>query len=285
MKDVMSKQLIQKFLPVGIGTWGLGMFGETQEAGVSALRAAIDAGFSIIDTAEAYGDGLAESMVGRALQNLHDDYFVITKVLPQNVKNGLLRSSCENSLRRLRRDSIDCYLLHEPGDVPIAQIVEGFQRLKDDGLIRSWGLSNADMYYLAAMEALLPKPRPSCNQILYNLVRRRAELDIIPYCQNKDMAVLAYSPLEQNRPLVRPALADSASVLGASPQQVALAWVISKGAIPIVKASSPAHILANRKAAEIVLPSDVWERLDQDYPLPTRGAPFERYDRVHIAPS
>lgn len=261
---------------LGQGTWGMGEQPDRQQEEIAALRYGLDAGMRLIDTAEMYGDGAAEELVGKALAGRRSVAFVTTKVYPHHATRAGTVAACERSLERLACDHIDLYLLHWRGQVPLADTVEGMERLVRDGKIRYWGVSNFDV---RDMEALVSAPgggAAAVNQVLYNLTRRGIEYDLLPWCAERGVAVMAYSPLEQNRLLDAPALLDVAAQHGATPAQVALAWVMRNGcAIAIPKASTPAHVEQNRVALDIALtPADL-AALDRAFGAPTKKQPLE----------
>lgn len=236
----------------------------TREA--AALRAGIDMGLTLIDTAELYGDGRAERVVGEAIRGRRDEVFLVSKVLPTNATaDGVIRS-CEASLRRLRTDRIDLYLLHWRREVPLEQTVRGFRRLVDAGKIAAWGVSNFNV------EDLDDLPRgavPAADQILYNLVRRGPEADLFPRCAESDISVMAYSPIEKGKLLGHPVLAQLAGERGVSPAQIALAWVVRDGDIvAIPKASSLQHVKENAAALHLTLTEDELATLDAAFPAP-----------------
>lgn len=259
---------------LGQGTWMMGERPERRADEVAALRKGVDLGMTLIDTAEMYGEGAAESLIGEALGDRRDGLFLVSKVYPHNAGRRL-EASCEASLRRLGTDRIDLYLLHWRGDVPLVETVEGLEALKRAGKIRHWGVSNLDT---DDMEELLYAGGSACvtDQILYNLTRRGPEQALMPWLAEHDMAVMAYSPVEQGRLLDHPALATIARNVGATPAQVALAWAMRDGrVIAIPKAASVSHVRDNRKAADLVLDDDQLAALDAAFPRPARATPLQ----------
>ena len=261
---------------LGQGTWGMGETPADRRREIDALQAGLDLGMSLIDTAEMYGDGAAEELVGEALAGRRDSSFLVTKVYPHNASRAGTIAACERSLRRLATDRIDLYLLHWRGQVPLAETVAAFEELVRAGKIRYWGVSNFDV---ADMEALCKAPGGtdcSTNQVLYNLTRRGIEYDLLPWCAQRAMPVMAYSPLEQTRLLQGAELAGIAARLGATPAQVALAWVLrQQGVVAIPKAGSADHVRQNRKALDVQLQADDVALLDRVFRAPTRKVALE----------
>ena len=261
---------------LGQGTWGMGERPAARRGEIDALRAGLDLGMRLIDTAEMYGEGAAEEVVGKALAGRRDRCFLVSKVYPHNATRTGTIAACERSLRRLGTDSIDLYLLHWRGQVPLAETVAAFGELMRDGKIRHWGVSNFDV---ADMEDLLAVPggkAVAVNQVLYNLTRRGIEYDLLPWCAAQAVPVMAYSPLEQSRLLEDLALTRVAARHAATAAQVALAWVLrQKGVIAIPKASSAAHVGQNHASLEIPLTPDDLAALDRAFRAPVRKAPLE----------
>ncbi|MFC8038015.1 aldo/keto reductase [Paenarthrobacter sp. NPDC057355] len=261
---------------LGIGTWGMGEQPGNAARETSAIHTALDLGMSVVDTAEMYGNGSAEELVGKALATRRNEAFLVTKVLPHHATLRGTIAACEGSLRRLGTDSIDLYLLHWRGNVPLAETLEAFEHLQQDGKIRHWGVSNFDV---ADMEELLRLPggrKAATDQVLYNLTRRGIEFDLMPHCVGNGIPVMAYSPLEQGRMLNDPVLLRIAAEHGASPAQIALAWVLRQPlVIAIPKASSPQHVQEVHRSLSIELTPQDLADLDSAYPPPTRKAMLE----------
>ena len=258
---------------LGMGTWMMAENPALRASEIAALRAGLDLGLTLIDTAEMYGSGAAESLVGEAVSGRRDEVFLVSKVLPSNASaRGVVRA-CEAGLRRLGTDRLDLYLLHWRGSVPLAQTVDGFAELVAAGKIRHWGVSNLD---LADMRELTALPGfCQTNQILYNLSRRGPEHDLLPWHASVGMPVMAYSPVEQGRLLGSPVLAEVAGRHGATPAQVALAWVLRLpyvNAIP--KAGTVAHVRENALASELRLSSEDLADLDRAFPGPDGPEPL-----------
>ncbi|SER02486.1 Aldo/keto reductase [Lentzea xinjiangensis] len=259
---------------LGMGTWMMAEDPSRRDAEIAALRAGLDLGLSLVDTAEMYGSGAAESLVGEAVAGRRSEVFLVSKVLPSNATASGTVRACEASLRRLGTDSIDLYLLHWRGHVPLAETLEGFSALLDAGKIRHWGASNLD---LADMRELTSLPGfCQANQILYNLSRRGPEHDLLPWHASAGIPVIAYSPVEQGRLLGSPVLASVAERHGATPAQVALAWVLrlpQVNAIP--KAGTVEHVRENALALELRLSPEDLADLDRAFPPPAGPRPLE----------
>lgn len=230
------------------------------------LRAGIGMGLTVIDTAELYADGEAESIVGDAIRGREDEVFVVSKVLPSNATSRGVVTACERSLRRLRSDCIDLYLLHWRRDVLLSEAVKGFQNLLDAGKIRAWGVSN---FNVADLDDLPPGSAPRADQVLYNLVRRGPEADLIPRCVADGIGFMAYSPIEKGQILDHLELVRLASERGVTPAQVALAWTVRGGDIvAIPKASSHRHVRENAGALDLHLTDEELRVLDRAFPAP-----------------
>ncbi|MBU3077512.1 aldo/keto reductase [Sphingomonas quercus] len=260
---------------LGQGTWMMGERRDRRAAEIAALRTGIELGMTLIDTAEMYGEGEAERLVGEAVAGRRDGLFLVSKAYPQNASRDRLPRACEASLRRLGTDHIDLYLLHWRGAVPLAETVEAMEALKAAGRIRHWGVSNLDV---GDMAELVEAGGGGCaaNQILYNLSRRGAEYALMPWLADHGMAVMAYSPVEQGRLLGNATLKAVAARRGVTPAQVALAWLLRRpGVIAIPKAGSADHVRENRAAADLDLVADDLAELDRAFPAPTRQRPLE----------
>jgi diketogulonate reductase-like aldo/keto reductase len=259
---------------LGQGTWMMGERPDRRAAEIAALRAGVDLGMTVIDTAEMYGDGAAETLVGEALAPVRDTIFLVSKAYPQNASRARLAGACEASLRRLGTDRLDLYLLHWRGSVPLAETVAAMEALRSAGKIRHWGVSNLDGDDMAALVAAGGKACAT-DQILYNLTRRGPEHDLLPWLAARAMPVMAYSPVEQGRLLASPALAGVARSIGATPAQVALAWTMRDGrVIAIPKAGTVAHVAENRAAADLTLEPDALALLDTAFPRPRGRQPL-----------
>jgi diketogulonate reductase-like aldo/keto reductase len=246
---------------------GEGRHGDEAEA--DALRLGIDLGMTLIDTAEMYADGAAESIVGQAIAGRRDQVFVVTKLVPSHGRHKAAIAACEASLRRLKIDRIDLYLLHWPGPTPIAETIGAFTTLQEQGKIAAWGVSNFDTDGLRSIHAA--SPNAQTDQVLYNLGRRGIEFDLLPWCREHAMPVMAYSPLEQGRLLGHASLAAIARRHHATEAQIALAWVLAQpGVIAIPKSGSTSHVRENAAAAAIRLTDEDLAQLDQAFPPPKK---------------
>jgi diketogulonate reductase-like aldo/keto reductase len=264
-------------IPVlGQGTWYMGDQPAKREEEIAALRRGTELGLTLIDTAEMYGSGRAESLVGEAIAGLRDEIFLVSKVLPSNASGTGVRRACEASLKRLGTDRIDLYLLHWSSSFPLEETIRGFENLRAAGKIRYWGVSNFDV---AEMKALLATPGGSgcaVNQVLYNLTRRGIEYELLPSCRRQGIPIMAYSPIEQGRVLRHPELQRVARRHGATPAQVALSWVLRRDyVVAIPKAASRAHVSENRGALDLRLAGQDFAELDRAFAPPTGPKPLE----------
>ncbi|MGX7876468.1 aldo/keto reductase [Mesorhizobium sp. ORM6] len=264
-------------IPVlGQGTWKMGEDPRRRADEVNALKLGLDLGIGLIDTAEMYASGGAEEVVAQAIAGRRDETFLVSKVLPSNASRAGVRRACENSLKRLRTDRIDLYLLHWPGSVPLSETVEAFEALKEAGKIRHWGVSNFDTDEMQDLAGLPDGGNVQTNQVLYNLVRRGLEFDLAPWSQRRGIPLMAYSPVEQGA-LARNARLDAVAARhGATAAQIALAWVMHQdGVIAIPKASSQEHVRQNFAALDIELAGEDLADLDRAFPPPTRKRGLE----------
>ncbi len=264
-------------MPVlGAGTWGYAENAARRRDEVDALHAALDVGLTLIDTAEMYADGGAEELVGEALSGRRDEAFLVDKVLPSHASRHGTVEACDRALRRLRTDRIDLYLLHWRGRYPLSETVEAFTELRDAGKILAWGVSNLDVDDLDELAEVPGGGDVATDQILYNLVRRGPEWDLLPRARRDGLPLMAYSPVEQGRLLDEPALREVADRHGATPAQIALAWVLDHpGVAAIPKTGTPARMAENRAALEVVLTDDDRAALDAAFPPPDGKRPLE----------
>ena len=261
---------------LGLGTWNVGDSRARHVDEVRALQRGIDLGMTLIDTAEMYGEGAAETLVGEAIAGRREEVFLVSKVYPHNASVEGIRAACERSLRRLGTDRLDLYLLHWRGSIALSETVEGMERLVAQGKIRRWGVSNFDMADMAELAALPGGEAVASNQVLYNLSARGIEWDLLPWARAINLPIMAYSPLDQARLAREQELARLAADMGVTPCQLALAWVIDAGGvIAIPKAGQVAHVEANAAAAELYLTPEIRARLDAIFPPPTRRKPLE----------
>ncbi|NYJ14436.1 diketogulonate reductase-like aldo/keto reductase [Rhizobium leguminosarum] len=261
---------------LGQGTWAMGEDGGHAMAEIESLKAGIDLGMTLIDTAEMYGDGGAEEIVGQAIKGRRDEVFIVSKVYPWNASLKGTAEACEHSLERLGTDRIDLYLLHWRGSHPLAETVAAFEMLKASGKIGAWGVSNFDT---GDMEELLGVPdgaNVAANQVLYNLSRRGIEFDLLPWCQSRSIPVMAYSPIEQGHILHHPDLIRIAKAYQATPAQLALAFLLERdGVIVIPKTSNAARAAENRDCVSLEITDEDWQALDAAFPPPAKKKPLE----------
>ena len=261
---------------LGQGTWNMGDDPARRHDEIDALRRGIDLGMTLIDTAEMYGDGRAERLVGEAIAGRRGEVFLVSKVYPHNASRRAMPMACHASLKRLGVETIDLYLLHWSGDVPLEETVQAFEALQRDGKIRHWGVSNLE---LAQMESLVQVPGGAAvqsNQLLYNLGRRGIEWDLLPWLHERGVPVMAYSPVEQGRlPRSKP-LAQFAAAHGMTPAQAALAWLLARdGVIAIPKAAHRARVEENAGALAHRLTPAQLQELDALFPPPEGPRPLE----------
>jgi diketogulonate reductase-like aldo/keto reductase len=261
---------------LGMGTWHMGERAGSRAGEVAALRLGMDLGMNLIDTAEMYGEGGAESVVGEAIRGWREGVFVVTKFYPHHASRRKLIAACDGSLAQLGGETIDLYLLHWRSTVALEETVATLEDLVRVGKIQRWGVSNFD---LADMEELIAVPggdRVAANQVLYNLAHRGVEFDLLPWCAGRRIPLMAYSPLDEGRLARHPALISVAQRLGVEAGQVALAWLLrNDDVIAIPKAASTDHVRANRAAADILLDKAALDTLEQAFPPPRRKRPLE----------
>ncbi len=261
---------------LGMGTWMIGENRSSRAEEVATLQRGIDLGMTLIDTAEMYGEGASEQLVGEAIKGRCDQVFLVSKVYPHNASRKGTAVACERSLKRLGVESLDLYLLHWRGGVPLDETIEGFEALQAQGKIRHWGVSNLDP---ADMEELVAQPgggQVSVNQVLYNLSRRGVEWDLLPWCAERRIPLMAYSPIEQARLLRHPGLHALAARHGATPAQLALAWLLRRDQVIVIpKASTRAHLEENFAALQCSLDAEIVAELDRLFPPPRRATPLE----------
>ncbi|ANV23296.1 MULTISPECIES: aldo/keto reductase [Agrobacterium] len=261
---------------LGLGTWNMGETRSSAEQEVESIRRAIDLGMTLIDTAEMYADGRSEEIVGRAIVNHREDVFLVSKVYPWNASATGTVDACERSLARLGTDHIDLYLLHWRGEHPLEETVAAFERLKMDGKIGDWGVSNFDTDDMEELFAVPDGRNCAANQVLYNLSRRGPEFSLLPWCQQNGVPLMAYSPIEQGRILKNHELIRIAKAYQATPAQLALAFLLEReGVIAIPKSSNPARVEENRGATDLDITEEDWAALDAVFPPPTRKTALE----------
>lgn len=261
---------------LGLGTWFMGEEPRRRREEVAALRRGLELGMSLVDTAELYGDGATEELVGEALAGRREEAFLVSKVLPSNASRAGTIAACERSLRRLRTDRLDLYLLHWRGPHPLEETVGAFEALARAGKIRRWGVSNLDVEDLEELAAVRAGAHVQTDQVLYNLTRRGIEHDLLPWCRARGLHVTAYSPIEQGRLLGDRTIREVAARHGATAAQVALAWVLRRdGVTAIPKAGTPAHVEENRGALDLRLEDEDLVELDRAFPAPAGKQPLE----------
>lgn len=261
---------------LGQGTWGMAEGKHPRKEEIRALRLGLDLGMSLIDTAEMYADGGAEELVGEAIAGRRDDVFVVSKVLPQNATRRGTVEACERSLRRLKTEQLDLYLLHWRESIPLQETLTGFQTLLEQEKIRYWGVSNFDISDMQELVDLPGGSEVATDQVLYNLTRRGIEYDLLPWCIDRNIPMMAYSPIEQGRMLGHPVLQQIASRHNATPAQVGLAWVLWQDKIiAIPRAGVPEHVRENRAALEVRLSKQDLDELDRAFPPPDGPRPLE----------
>ena len=257
---------------LGQGTWHMGEQARNRRREADALRAGLYLGLTLIDTAEMYGEGGAEEVVAEAIEGRRDQVFIVSKVYPHNASRTGTIAACERSLKRLRTDRIDLYLLHWRGSIPLAETVAAFEHLKASGKIRHWGVSNLDTNDMQELAGLAAGGGCAANQVLYHLGERGIEHDLLPDCAKRGVAVMAYSPLGQGAILGHPALAKVAARHGVTPAAVAIAWTLRlPGVISIPKTASLERLRENTRAADLVLDAADLAALDTAFPPPRKA--------------
>lgn len=259
---------------LGQGTWNMGDKSSKREEEIATLRLGVELGMSVIDTAEMYGEGNSESMVGEAMKGIRDEVFLVSKVYPHHSGLSKIASSCEASLKRLNTDRLDLYLLHWRGNVPLSETIEGMEKLVDRGLILRWGVSNFDTSDMRELTSLLHGTHCVVNQVLYHLGSRGIEYDLLPWHREHQIPIMAYSPLAQGGSLRQGLLEhkvvnEIADQHGVEPMQLLLAWTIrNEQVIAIPKASTTAHVMHNAAARQIQLLDEDIRKLDSIFPAP-----------------
>ena len=260
---------------LGLGTFGMGEDPRKRKAEIAALRLGLDLGMTLIDTAEMYADGGAEKVVAQAIAGRRDKVFIVTKVLPEHAARRAVIAACERSLKRLKTDRIDLYLLHWRGETPLAETVDAFEALVQARKIRQWGVSNFDVDDMQELNRFAAGRLVAANQVMYNLARRGIEYDLMPSCRRRHIPIMAYSPLDEGRLVRSRKLKPIAARLGATPAQVALAWLLrQRNVIAIPKAAGVAHVQDNHAALALRLARADLAALDAAFPPPTRKLPL-----------
>lgn len=260
----------------GLGTWRMGENARKRADEVKALAHGLSLGVTLIDTAEMYGDGEAETIVADAVGTKRDEVFIVSKVLPSNSSKRGTIAACERSLKRLRTDRIDLYLLHWRGSPPLRETVEAFETLKDAGKILGWGVSNFDIGEMEELADTTGGTACATNQVLYNLTRRGIEFDLMPWCRQRKMPIMAYSPIEQGRMLHHGALAEVAKRHKATPAQVALAWLMRQDNVVVIpKATALAHVEEDIGALDLKLTTEDLATFDRAFPPPKKATSLD----------
>ncbi|WP_462370096.1 aldo/keto reductase [Oxalobacter formigenes] len=259
---------------LGQGTWFMGESSSAKKEEIAALQHGIDLGMTLIDTAEMYASGGAEKVTGEAIAGRRDKIFLVSKVLPGNASRKGTVAALERSLQRLKTDYLDLYLLHWRGGYPLSETFEAMEQLVDAGKIRAYGVSNFDLDDMEEA-AQYDNGNICVNQVLYNLASRGIEWDLLPWQKKRNIPVMAYSPLYQTRLLKSSGLKRVAEKLSITPAQLALAWLLHQGTVPIPKSSSLRRVEENRKAWDITLDQSVLDELDAIFPPPDHKMPLD----------
>jgi len=261
---------------LGQGTWMMGEKASEATREIESLKRGIELGMTLIDTAEMYAEGGAERVVAQAIAGQREKFYLVSKVYPWNASRRGTIDACRRSLDRLGTDRLDLYLLHWRGEHRLADTVEAFEQLKSEGLIGAWGVSNFDTDDMEELVSVPAGKNCAANQILYNLTRRGPEYDLIPWCRERNIPVMAYSPIEQGRLARNPVLIHIAKAYQATPAQLALAWVIRRGNVIAIPKTSDAHRAEeNANAVALSISEADWAALDAAFPAPKRKMPLE----------
>jgi diketogulonate reductase-like aldo/keto reductase len=263
---------------LGLGTWHMGESADRRVEEIAAVRLALELGYRVVDTAEMYGEGGAEEVIGQALSEAlragtvtREQVFIVSKVYPHNASRSGVAAACERSLKRLGLDRIDLYLLHWPGSHPLRETVAGFEALQSQGRITHWGVSNFDTEDMAQLSAVPGGARCAANQVYYSPSSRGPEFDLLPWLRARSMPLMAYCPLDQGDLAHEPVLQAVGERRGATASQVALAWLIARGGVmPIPKAVREPHLRSNLAAADLVLSEADLSEIERRFPPPRR---------------
>lgn len=279
MAEIPTLLLAGRPVPImGQGTWHMGEDPARRQDELRALRTGIELGLTLIDTAEMYGDGAAEALVGEAIAGRRDEVFLVSKVLPDNASRRGTVAACERSLKRLQTERLELYLLHWPGSYPLEDTLAAFEELQRAGKIHAWGVSNFDAAQMRRLVALPGGSAVATDQVLYNLAQRGIERDLLPWCRAQGLPVMAYSPLDQGRLAKAEAVAAIARRHGATPAQVALAWLLHQpDVVTIPKAARESRVRENLGALELRLTPDDFAELDRSFPAPKGPVPLAMY--------
>jgi diketogulonate reductase-like aldo/keto reductase len=258
---------------LGMGTWRMGERARDRERDIAALRLGLDLGMRLIDTAEMYADGGAEKIVGEAIAGRRDEVFLVSKVYPHHASRRGVVTACERSLARLHTDTLDLYLLHWRGDIALSETVAGFEQLRETGRVRAWGVSNFDRGDMEELGALPGGGHCAVNQVLYHLDCRGIEWNLLPFCRERGVAVMAYSPLDEGRLLRNRQLVSLAERTGATPSQIALSWLLAQSNVAVIpKAGTEAHVHDNYSALSVELSPALLAEIDRCFPPPKRAS-------------
>lgn len=261
---------------LGLGTWQMGESSQQRQSEIAALRHGLDLGITLIDTAEMYGAGGAEEVIAAAIAGRRQQVFLVSKVYPHNASRQGVIAACEQSLRRLKTDYLDLYLLHWRGSVPFSETLAAFQTLQQTGKIRDYGVSNFDLDDMEAAIALPGGAAIAVNQVLYNLMRRGIEWELLPWCRQHQIPIMAYSPVEQGRLLQNRKLQAIAKRIEATPAQLAIAWLLHQDDVIVIpKAGNIAHVEQNRAALDLQLNAEIIDELESAFPPPTQPVALE----------
>ena len=261
---------------LGQGTWTMGVDANQRKGEIASLRLGIELGMTLIDTAEMYADGGAEKVVAQAVAGRRNEVFLVSKVLPEHATRRGTIAACERSLRRLKTDRLDLYLLHWREEIPLSETLGAFDKLLHAGKIRYWGVSNFDLTDMKELVGSRVGAEVAVNEVMYNVKRRGIEYALMPWCRRRHIPIIAYSPLDQGQLVRSRKFKDLAARHQATSAQVALAWLVrQKGVIAIPKAKSQAHVRENRAALDLRLDTRDRGALDRIFPPPTKKKPLE----------
>lgn len=263
---------------LGLGTWKMGESNRNFQREVEALRYGLELGLTLIDTAEMYGEGGAEEVVAQVIAGRRSEVFLVSKVYPHNASKKGVVAACDRSLKRLNTDYLDLYLLHWRGSVPLSETLEAFQSLKAAGKIRSYGVSNFDTEDMAEAVRLEGGKAIATNQVLYNLTRRGIERNLLPWCRQQKIPIMAYSPIEQGRLLNNQALKKMARERDVTAAQIAIAWLLHQDDVIVIpKSSRIEHVKQNYAALNLALSAEELATLETAFPAPAHTIPLEMH--------
>ena len=281
MKTIRAQRTVrlpqgERVSAFGLGTWGMGENPDKRAEEIATLRLGIDRGATLIDTAEMYGDGRTEELVGEAIAGRRDEVFLVSKVYPHNATREGTLAACERSLERLQTDRLDLYLLHWRGTVPLAETMEAFIALQESAMIRHYGVSNFDLNDMEELWTVPGGSHVATNQLLYNLMRRGIEWDLLPWLRSHQIPVMAYSPIEQAELVENPKLIALAQRIGMTPAQIALAWLLANDDVMVIpKTSRRDRLKENLGALEHRLTAEQMAEVERLFPPPNGPRPLE----------